>query len=751
AKTGDSDAAASLSRVTGLTLKEGKYIYVRGLGERYSATLFNGVALPSPDPSRRVVPLDLFPVQFLESMVVQKSYSPDMPGQFGGGVVMLQTKSLPEKFFVKASIGQSFYSNLNEIKTYQGGSTDWMGVDDGGRKLPPNTTGENRDLSTFLEKNRHRISDQGTETLPEVSFSVGDIWNPRKFKLGYTLSGLYKDGASYRDEKRHRYRQQDGQFFAEQDFNRRKWQKERVLGGIGTWSAQYSKDHSITANVIGIRNTTDYVAIQDGTNAEGNRVRTTEREWAARTLNSLLVQGDNKIASDWLGLGWHYSQSRARRDEPDRITDRYSPDKDGRYVFGIAEDTAYQRRFYDLQERVEDIGLDLSSKLPWFYKKKLEVSLGTSLMRKDRQSNMRRFGLNLEGPCDADLHNNLDSIIDQCKEAFSISDNTQNTDTYTATQNLTSYYFRSQVPLLSRLDLSTGIRYERSIQDVNTLAFFSGEGVSSVLTTNDWLPGTSLTYKLNKKMQVRAAYSETISRPDLRELSDTRWRDFDTGYDITGNPDLKATVISNYDLRWEWYFAPRENISFGLFYKNFENPIEQEFRAASDPRIQFLNAEGARSYGGELEFAKRLKFITPWLRNFSISGNYAYIFSRVNLGNLDQVELSEPNRPMQGQSNYTANLLLDYENEVYRLNASLAYNVYGRRVTFSAPEGLPNVWEEPFHQLNLVIGKNLSENLKITGKVVNILDGEYRYTQGGQLWRGGRRGQTYTIGLSMEI
>ncbi|MEM7647046.1 MAG: TonB-dependent receptor, partial [Pseudomonadota bacterium] len=349
------------------------------------------------------------------------------------------------------------------------------------------------------------------------------------------------------------------------------------------------------------------------------------------------------------------------------------------------------------------------------------------------------------------LTRSLDSIFGECAESFNVVDVTQPTDNYLASQNIQSYYFKSRWPLLKSLSLSTGMRYEQSSQKVDSFDRFSNQGVFTELITKDWLPGTSLTWKMNKKMQIRMAYSETISRPDLRELSNNVWQDFERGFEVSGNPDLKATVIESYDARWEWYFAPRENLSFGVFYKDFLNPIEQEFRSGSDPQLVFFNAQGAQVYGAEVELSKRLGFLGSLFRRFTLAGNYAAIVSQVDLGSLDNFETNYTNRPLQGQSNYTANVLLDYEHEPWALNASLAYNVYGKRIAWMESEGLPPVWELPFHQLDFVISKRFAKNFRVGAKFKNILDPKATFVQGDQVKQELKKGQAFTLGVSIGI
>lgn len=750
AKTGDSDAAASLRRVTGLTLKDGKYVYVRGLGERYSATLLNGVALPSPDPSRRVVPLDLFPVQFLDSMVIQKSYSPNMPGQFGGGVVQLQTKAMPEKFYFKANVYNSINTNTGNLLGTAGGSQDWLGVDDGHRKLPD---GSLQDPSLIMQNNAHTLYPQNRLTNANFSFSAGNSWRFRSLKTGFTLAGLYKDKINYTIQERKRYSMPEGVLVNEDNYKRKKTQKERLAGGILGHQIQWRKHHKLTSNFIYLRNTTDYVAVMDGRNAEGNTLRQTSLEWAARTLKTYMVQGENQftVLND-LKIDWHWAQSHARRDEPNRSLFRYSPNDQGVYTFNPSDNTAYQRRYYNLAEKADDVGVNFKMPFPWFYKRKASVEVGVNRTLKNRVSGMTRFSLDSTAtPCDADLSKNLDVIFSQCKDSFQVVNTTRPTDNYNATQKIDAYYLKSAWPLLQSLNLSTGMRFENSVQKVDTISPFQKDAIYSQLNTKDWLPGSSLTWKFNSKMQMRFAQSETISRPDLRELSDTLWQDFSTGYDVQGNPSLQATVIKGYDARWEWYFGFKENLSVGFFYKDFHNPIERVFTAGSDPRISFFNVNGAKLYGAEFELSKNLSFVSSLLRHFTLSGNYAYILSDVQLGQIQNSESRQSHRPLQGQSNYTANFLLDYEHEPSRLNASLAFNVYGKRIAYTAPEGLPNIWEQPFNQLDFVMRKKLGKKIVLQAKIQNLLNPKVRLLQQGEVWQSYQRGQSYTLGIGLDI
>ena len=758
-KSGDSDAAASLRRVTGLTLVDGKYVYVRGLGERYSSTLLNGISLPSPDPTRRVVPMDIFPVQILDSMYIQKSFSPDMPGEFGGGTVVLNTKSMPDQFFLKMGVGQSYHSNVETIKSTTSGRSDWIGLDDGDRALPNELASNRESTHVFLSRNRHDLQNGSQDTLPEMSLAMGDSFRWKPLRLGYTLSVGYSDSASAFKEKRQRFLElEDGVLSVDAAAEREKIQRTRNIGGIAGLSATLLKKHKFHVDFVQLRKSTDYVAILEGT-VDDIQVRETDREWAEREVTSTSIRGENPIPFvDFLKLNWHVAQASARRYEPDKITDQYVANEDGGYRFrAITEPTAYQRRFFDLNDISQDTSVALTSDLPWFYGRKGSVAIGRSFVQKERDSGMRRFGVtaNDEAFKSQSVINggeSLDEIFAQCRNCFSYSERTRPTDFYDANQKIQSTFLKSQLPLLRSLNLSMGVRLEESEQNVRSYALYQDGEVKSFLRTRNTLPGTSLTWSLADSMQIRAAYSETVSRPDFKELSNTLWRDFELGYDVEGNPNLKSAVIKAYDLRWEWYFTRKENVSLGFFYKDFENPVEQIFTPGSDNRITYVNAAGARNLGLEFEASKNLGFaFGSWANSLTLTGNYALIQSEISLENATQAILASEKRPLQGQSEYTANILLDYSHKPWKMDLSLAYNVYGKRIALLDPNGLPDIYENPFHQVDFVFSKKMGKNSKISGKIKNILNPNLRFTQGSKTWRELRRGVNFSLGISMEI
>lgn len=759
-KTGDSDAAASLRRVTGLTLVDGKFVYVRGLGERYSNTLYNGVVLPSPDPSRRVVPLDLFPTSVLDSLVIQKSYSPDRSGEFGGGSIFLQSKSFPEKFFFSTSVSESFYSkNDGTVLSYEGGSQDWMGKDDGTRGLPDGLAFDRPSTGKALQsfKNIHDVKEVSSETPPSFQIAAGNGHRLGDVKLSYLGSLMYSDDWREYDEEQYKYISNGEQV---ENYAKAKNQRTIKTGALFGLGAGWTKNHSLKFDYLFVQNTTNEISVTQGNNYENEDIRDTLLEWTERELQNGIVSGEHRIPKiSRAQLKWHISKSQAQRYEPDRRSYRYILN-DGRYeFFGFSEVTAeaYQRRFSKLKDEASDIGAEL--RLPfklWESPVFNEVSVGYNRVVKDRNSQVRRYSLTKGGtdPASVGLEatDSLDTIVNRCfdPDCFQYIDDTRETDNYKADQVTDAWYLNSKWVPTPSLQLHAGVRQEYSRQEVTSFVLFQPESTPTIsrLETWDTLPAAAATWKLTEKMQIRAAYSETVSRPDFKELSNTIWRDDERGYDVKGNPDLKAATIQNYDLRWEWYFDRKDNVSLGVFYKDFDSPIEDIFNGQSDPVLTYDNAKAAQNLGFEIEWSQGLNVISPLLNGFSFSTNYSYIQSKVQLDNLDQAVLTSKERPLQGQSPYVINAMLDYEKEKWGTNMSVVYNVFGKRISEVGTYGFQDIYEQDFHQLDFIWSQKLSDNFSLKFKIQNLLDETSEFRQGELLTRRIDKGQTYSAGVS---
>ena len=777
-KAGDSDVASSLKRVTGLTLVDGKFVYVRGLGERYSSILLNGFNLPSPDPYRRVVPLDMFPTAVLDSMVIQKSYSPDKPAEFGGGSIEIYTKSIPKKFFVKFSMGSNYRPDFTSFRTYQGGSTDWLGLDDGTRSVPSvleNAIGGDRELS---EINQFNPSGFTVQELTDFSKSLNanyqteevDPGRPLDLKissggqlklgpgrLGIMGSVLYKDDYDQVTQERAGFFSTGTELV--QSESRFVEESERTINLAASLDLGYEwkmfgdlKQKFTFTNML-LRKTTDSVVLDSGENQEGEFVVDTTLDFVESQL--LTHQFRSETDLKWIKGLSRVSFSKAQRLNPDQRFYRYE-DVEGRLRFSTRND-GNQRLYSELQDQTLDYGMDLDIPINLIDDAPINLKFGWGRVEKERTNSARRFTFTerrVNGVA-ADLEGGIDQVLGlnaRGSDGFLLVESTRNTDNYSASQVIYSQYLMFESNIANRLKVLVGARRENSVQDVETFDLHNKSNlpVRAELETIDILPVYSATYKLNRKgnMQLRASYSETLSRPDFRELSSSTYTDDIDGVEVKGNPDLVTAVIRNSDIRWEYYFGTDEVISFGGFYKFFEKPIEAIIEPGTEEARSFDNAKFARNYGIEFDTRFRLKPLSKKLKNFVVGINVARILSQIEIDEDSKTVQTSDVRPLQGQSPYVFNMNIEFDRKKWGTTASLLYNVYGSRITEVGTSGRPDIVEDPFYQLDFVFKKTFLKNYAIGFKAKNLLDPLAVSKQGSEITRKYRKGRAFSLNFS---
>lgn len=806
AKSGDSDAASSLKRVTGLSLVDGKYVYVRGLGERYSNTLFNGIALPSPDLSRRVVPLDMFPTKILESMVIQKSYSPDMPAEFGGGVIQINSKSLPEKFFMKIatslgteeSYGEEYSQPMGSIalrqgeglipeskvkrltpKTYRGGSLDWLGKDDGTRKLPDSVrkvirSGRNfSDQSAFNPKGltqeekqklardfnqEYTPKEDPSDPMPSLTVATGDRYGKRAVKVGWMTSFLYD--SDWEQKEKFKQALEDNQGLkGKEPQNIYLLENEINLSGTIDLGLRFNKNHQLSAGGVILRKTSKRVEQRDRI-VEENATRDSALSWVERQLVTRQLRGEHGFDFGLgskgvrLNMDWYLSDATATRDEPNRVEYYYQDvDKDGIYSFAIDRDNGLTRTFSELDDHVDNIGADFSVFFNFFNRRQTQVKLGTSRLWRQRSSDTLLFGIRDRRSDEQKSQQNFagDELEEIAREDGIILHNrTTSTDKYHAGQQLQASYIKSEVPVFHSWKLMAGVRHEHSLQSVGTYDPARPEqAVNSRLETSDVLPVYALTYEFNKDLQIRTAYSETLSRPDFRELSPAPYTDPLTGDIFEGNENLVHTTIQNLDWRIEWYPTAKESLSLALFRKTFKNPIEVAVQPGGDEKRRYENANAAQNNGVEIELRKNLAFAGYFWRHWTFVANYAWIQSEVTLDEFRSGDLTSENRPLQGQSPYVANFQLQFDND--KVNFGVLYNMVGERVVGLGRNSLPDVIEDPVHQLDFVFGAKVAKNYRVGLKLKNLLDPVVSQSRGDITTLEYRRGRAASLSLSASF
>jgi outer membrane receptor protein involved in Fe transport len=767
ARAGDSDAASSLRRVTGLTLVGGKYVYVRGLGERYSGVQMNQFSLPSPEPSRRVVPLDLFPTSIMESIIVQKSYSPDLPGEFGGGVIQLRTRSLPEKFFFRGNITGS-YTNTGSRLSYQGGSKDWLGMDDGTRAMPSaikdvlakgtriqeSTPGADNGLtkpqltalgqSLAVNYNTNRSSEAA---MPGMSLAMGTGWSFPNLKIGTAGSALYGQNANEIDRISNSFNVGAGGKL-EKDNSRVtvSSELETRLAGSLDFGVEVFKQQKITASTFILRNTTNLTQINTTTNKNtGNISEATTLDQTERQVLTQHLKGEHEFGTFPLKINWRLGQSDAKRDSPDRRDYTYDILNGNRSLASGA--SGNRRTFSTLTDATSEKAFDLTVPLKYEDRELVKFKVGMNQLEKNRRADVTR--LYFDGSAaGVDTSKDVNSILSKENindDGYVIHNLTNAADSYTGDQTIRGQYAMVELNPHPKWTLSAGFRQEKSIQQVNTFYYFdpSTPFASSSLKMNDTLPAYSLTWKPTEKLRARLAYSETLARPDFRELSTVGFIDDETRYEVQGNANLKGTVIKNIDHRWEYYFTSDEYASIGVFRKKFQNPIEVMFIAGPNNIQSFANAPEANNLGIELEGRTGLRHFSRALRRWTLLANVTFIKSEIVLG--DKGAQTSASRPLQGQSPYVFNTQLQYDRPNWGFSSTLLYNIIGKRITEVGTNQIPDTYEQPFGQLDFVASLALKNNWTLSFRARNLLDPKVEATQADEIVRSFKRGRNFAF------
>ncbi len=807
-RTGDGDAASALRRVTGLTLVDGKFIYVRGLGERYSSTALNGAAVPSPDPTRNVIPLDLFPSDIIESLSVQKSYSPSMPASFGGGNVDIRLKSIPTQEIFNMTVGTGYNTeNSSNGLNYAGGGDDWRGQDDGSRAAPT-VIQERWANKQFLDSLDQAVAvdlfsqvkrdyDPIEESIgPDASLNLtyGNSWDiTNEWRVGFLIATGYSNETEVSEE----YELQQADRVQDDIINVRFFDDisstERTVqwSNLMTFGLDFNRNHQVDYSIIALNDTRDEIREQFGntenlSQGEGLRIRDTVVEYEERRLMTNQIKGKHTFPEyNFLGFDWKYSVGRSYRDAPGNFEARFIiEDENVDGIFDAQNEisltnapTAGRYSFQILHDRLENGGYNFS--LPVSIKDwEMEFKYGADFISKSRTAENRRFDVNTRAFANSSdlVGNSFGSIMSdsalQSAEFSSnaiIRDTTIAGDDYVAAQKIDAYYLEGDFFYQNKWRFSGGVRWEDFRQvvapfDPRTNQFdLSDEADRSQLAfkEDDFYPALAVTYIKDESMQFRASIGQTVVRPDLREVSSATFIDPLTDFPIAGTPGIRTTSITNYDLRWEWYREAGNNLSIGLFYKDMDSPIESVQSPAQDgpPLIRIANAESGEVFGMEIEFLQGLEVFGDGIwDNMFMSGNLTVSDSEIELNRQNIVDqtgvsaaITNTTRRLTGHSQFVANIQLGFDSDNGEHSASLVYNVFGERILIPGIDGFDDSFEQPFHSLDTVYKYYPNFNTTVTFKIQNILDEEKRIEFEDTLLRSETRGRSISLSMKYEF
>lgn len=758
ARTPDSNAGDAMKRVVAVSVLDGRYVALRGLEGRYVTALLNGVLLPSPEPDRNAVPLDLFPTSLLSTMTVMKSYSPELPGQFGGGTLSIDTSSFPTSFELKLGVSTS----ANTIATGQdglrnahsSGALGFLGFDNGDRALP-DAVPKDRAVRNMDPAQQERIG----ESMPNVWTPTGEtvtpnlgvnlmLGNTTKLggkRVGYLASGMFRRNFTVRDGTQGRVAANGDQLVQTDNLRFTTGAAEATLGALVNVGVDLSPNDEIS--VLGLYSHVGEDLNQQSvgySDAESSTIELTRMSFVERQLAFGQVHGKHHLKrSAGVELRWQANVATTNRRELDSRDLLYSIDGNGMRQFEDQPGSG-QHFWQVLNDLSGGGGADIRARIG-----DLGLRAGTMVQLSSRELGGRRFRFKPTGMAgDRSVSGEELFGADQIGTMFNIEEDTLEEDAYQASLNTYAGFAAAEYPFSDKLRGIAGARFERSQQSMTNGSRFGVAGLETDVSRNDndVLPAANLVFAARPDMNVRAAYSYTLARPRFRELAPFLFFDYIRRRDISGNPDLATTHIHNADLRWELFPSENEVFAVSLFYKRFVDPIEQVI-SNINADATFRNAESGDLAGGEIEARTTLGRIAPALDRFRVGGNFSLMRSRVQIGDdpLSQI-LTNRERALYGQSPYVLNVNLGWSNpKVADLN--LLYNVIGARIVDVGISGLPDIYETPVHRVDFVASRMMRKDLRLKLAVSNLLNQQVSLEQGDITVNSYSPGVAFSLGL----
>lgn len=758
ARSPDSDAAQAIRRVSGVTVQDGRYVVVRGLSERYTTATLNGARIPSPEPERRVVPLDLFPAGLLQTVSTTKTFTPNLSGDFSGALVNIRTREYPAQpvFSFSSTLGYNERVTGRSLLLPPLGNVDYTALG-GGRALPGEVArhGNFRDGAISNQQYNQMVNSFRNVWLPEeqtggvngsLSTSLGGTRPVFGRELGYVGSFSYsRDYEVLADHRRAQVLLTNEQTGEVRETDRFTGDVSRVgvlWGGVLNLSTSLGGDHRVSLNNTYNRSSESEARADSGSlEVNGldlivNRLRLVERSVRSNQLRGEHGLGRGK-------LEWTVTSSGVTRAEPDRSEWVLDTSSGTRRWYAISNEAAV-RTFGDLAENSWEGGADYHLSLGGGERHRL--SFGGMLRRTDRDAENTSYSISALGlPEDATQlapAEIFDGRFTGDDDRYFLVVPLGVGGSYGAEDRLMAGYGMLELGVTDRVRVIGGARVERSEVTVTSEPTFGDMDVAAPSYT-DVLPALAVNVELTDRQKVRFSASQTLARPEYRELSAIAYRDVIGEELVRGNSDLRRTLIQNYDARWEWYPGADEVVSVGVFAKRFDGPIERIYLPTSGTRIvTFTNAESATNYGVELELRKSLGMLGTAGESFSVITNATLVNSQVRVVGEDE------DRPMVGQSPYVVNAGLAWAPANGRTSATVLYNVFGRRITSAGAGVFPDVYEEPRGVLDLSLRHGWNDRFSFKLDAENLLDAGYEFTQGGVIRESYRTGRSVSFGVT---
>ncbi len=796
-RTPDRNTGDVLKRVSGASIQDNKFAIVRGLSDRYNAAYLNGAPLPSTESDRKAFAFDVFPAALLDNLVIVKTASAELPGEFAGGVIQVNTKSFPGKAFHEFSFSTG-YNSLTTFKNrldYQGSSTDWLGLDNGARALPKGMPTSNQ---MFLMSSAERVevankfqNDWGLQNkmfLPSVSMQYsggGSKELGTTKRLGFIYALTYNQNNQYNTTQRQSWQNEvgmPGTSLMESDLNDDNYIVNTLAGALANLTYSAGPNTTIGWKNLYSITSQDRVLMRNGTrqpiDAPNQVIRQSARWFTNNQIVSSQLNGSHYFESFKGKFQWLGAYSGISRSVPNLRNTLYYGDTD-------VADTAWRAgitstsvgpdysgsRFYGLNLEGITSG-QATFEMPVDFIKiglRNNLKLGAGAQYRDRSYTARQFGYVLANFMSFDqslLNQPIDGIFGNgnmnATTGFSMREGTKSSDSYLANAMLGYGFVQFDTRIMEKTRINWGVRAENFEQNLYSKTD-NNDTVQVESTKLDFLPSVNFIYSVNDAQNLRLSYSRTLNRPEFRELAPFAFYDFQTRYVVTGNPSLVRSTIDNFDARYEWYPGKGQVLSVTGFYKNFTNPIEQATREDVVTEYTYVNVPKAVDYGLELEGRLLLSTLfgaadhAVWSK-LTVFANYALIRSRVTL---NSATATDSVRPLQGQSPYVINAGIQYQNEESGTTISAAFNQVGDRIFIVGSSQEPSVWEKGRAVLDLSFNQEVNKklSLKLTARDLlapdliffNDIDANQTWSAGDdQMWRT-NFGPTVTFGLTYQL
>ena len=762
-RTPDKNTSDVLKRISGASIQDNRFVIIRGLNDRYNASLLNGSPLPSSESDRKAFSFDIFPSNMLDNIIINKTATPDLPGEFAGGVVQINTKSVPDKDFQSISVGSGYntVTTFKEGKTYKGSSTDWLGFDNGTRDFPsaiPSTEVFNTltptERSEIAKTFEYDWSIKNETFKPNTSFqySIGRNYDIKDKVFGFLFSATHNISNNFNEFADSDFQQSgtDDPSVLLSNYKGGNFSQQVLTSALANFSFKFNQNNSLTFKNILSLNSRDLVTIRQGKEDVTDLPVFDEdvRWFTSNRIYSGQLGGEHYLPKTKIKIGWSAFYSDIFRNIPNLRNNRYiTADPDSTDPIAstpnaiITANTGGSRYgggmfFSENKENISGLKFDISKKFTIGEDFTNEIKTGAFVQTRNRDFFARQMQYNrlldngifaetslITLPNETIFNVENMGVLSPGVNGFTLFEVSKFTDAYQAGSKLNAGYLMLD-NRYKKFRLVWGVRVEDFTQTLDTRLT---ETEYLYLETNqvDFLPSANLIFSINPKKNLRFSYSKTLNRPEFRELAPFGFYDFTNRFFTQGNPDLVRATVQNYDIRYEFYPGKGQLFSVSYFFKKFKNPIEI-IQQTLNKTLTYGNANSAKCSGVEIEFRTLLSSIfnagsNVLLDDLTLFSNLAIIKSNADVSNINNAN-PEKSRPMQGQSPYVFNAGLQYANKDNGWIVSTNINRVGDRIVFGSSEVQPSLWEKSRTFLDVQIAKTFYKNrMELKLNIQNIL------------------------------